>query len=201
MENNSLINSSIPKEETLIQQDGTRTTISRTSVVTNNIDGSKTITNTITTLTKTNKIKLDENTKIQSFTKEIDNEEKIYLNCLKTKNELAILKGENFIICNINLKSCEKIFMLMGEILEENFEIISFGIYSSEEIYEMKQKVETKTISNDIVINNRNNNNNFVKTWKFENDEKEKKLININNETFNKAFEVVDNIMEKIIKN
>ena len=134
MENNSLINSSIPKEETLIQQDGTRTTISRTSVVTNNIDGSKTITNTITTLTKTNKIKLDENTKIQSFTKEIDNEEKIYLNCLKTKNELAILKGENFIICNINLKSCEKIFMLMGEILEENFEIISFGIYSSEEI-------------------------------------------------------------------
>ena len=201
MENNSLINSSIPKEETLIQQDGTRTTISRTSVVTNNMDGSKTITNTITTLTKTNKIKLDENTKIQSFTKEIDNEEKIYLNCLKTKNELAILKGENFIICNINLKSCEKIFMLMGEILEENFEIISFGIYSSEEIYEMKQKVETKTISNDIVINNRNNNNNFVKTWKFENDEKEKKLININNETFNKAFEVVDNIMEKIIKN
>ena len=134
MENNSLINSSIPKEETLIQQDGTRTTISRTSVVTNNIDGSKTITNTITTLTKTNKIKLDENTKIQSFTKEIDNEDKIYLNCLKTKNELAILKGENFIICNINLKSCEKIFMLMGEILEENFEIISFGIYSSEEI-------------------------------------------------------------------
>ena len=104
MENNSLINSSIPKEETLIQQDGTRTTISRTSVVTNNMDGSKTITNTITTLTKTNKIKLDENTKIQSFTKEIDNEEKIYLNCLKTKNELAILKGENFIICNINLK-------------------------------------------------------------------------------------------------
>ena len=134
MESNSLINSSIPKEETLIQQDGTRTTISRTSVVTNNMDGSKTITNTITTLTKTNKIKLDENTKIKSFTKEIDNEEKIYINCLKTKNELAILKGENFIICNINLKSCEKIFMLMGEILEENFEIISFGIYSSEEI-------------------------------------------------------------------
>ena len=117
-------------------------------------EGGKTIQEFVTTYNKSNKIKVTEDVVIQSYTKDVeeDDEGKIYINALKYKKELAIMIGDSHVdICSISLSSADKIFRLFGESLEESFDLISYGIYSEQEIYKMtkniikKEKIISKT--------------------------------------------------------
>ena len=107
----------------------------------------KVIEEIVTTYNKSNKIKVTEDVVIQSYTKDLeeDDEGKIYINALKYKKELAIMIGESHIVCcTISLSSADKIFKCFGESLEESFDLISYGIYSEQEIYKMTKNITKK---------------------------------------------------------
>ena len=124
-----------------------------TSKIKKSEDG-KTIQEFVTTYNKSNKIKVTEDVVIQSYTKDVeeDDDGKVYVNALKYKKELAVMIGDSHVdSCSISLSSADKIFRLFGESLEESFDLISYGIYSEQEIYKMtkniikKEKIISKT--------------------------------------------------------
>ena len=113
----------------------------------NNIEGSG---NLITTF-QTNEINIENSTVVGTKLIETDNNDERYLKAIKQKGEIAILKEENKLIDVIKLKSLEEILKLIGTSLKEYYYDISFGIYSCEEIVELKK-------TSDSNINNQNNN-------------------------------------------
>ena len=106
--------------------------------------------NLITTF-QTNEINIENSTVVGTKLIETDNNDERYLKAIKQKGEIAILKEENKLIDVIKLKSLEEILKLIGTSLKEYYYDISFGIYSCEEIVELKK-------TSDSNINNQNNN-------------------------------------------
>ena len=68
-----------------------------------------------------------------------------YYEVFKQKGEIAILKGENKLIEIIKLQTLEKILSILGIDLKEFYYDISFGIYSCEEIVELRKGLETNS--------------------------------------------------------
>ena len=85
-------------------------------------------------------IKLDSNTKVKVSEVDADQDDQPFLDAIKKKGQLAILKDSNHYICNIKLKMMEDILKKMGTNLSNEINLIAFGIYSMEEINKIKSK-------------------------------------------------------------
>ena len=99
----------------------------------------------ILTTIQTNEINIENSTIIGTKLVETNNNDQRYLKAIKKKGEIVILKGENQLIEIIKLKSFEKILKLMGTKLKEFYYDISFGIYSCEEIVELRNNLNIDT--------------------------------------------------------
>ena len=114
------------------------TTQKETSVKTNP-DGTTTITSNTISKNVKNEIKLDSDTKVAVSEVDAEGDDKVYLDIIKTKNQLAILKGTNNFVCMLSLPHLENILKKMGSNLKDEMSLISFGIYSMEEISEIRK--------------------------------------------------------------
>ena len=86
-------------------------------------------------------IKLDSNTKVKVSEVDADQDDQQFLDAIKKKGQLAILKDTNHYICNLKLKMMEDILKKMGTNLSDEINLIAFGIYSMEEINKIKSKI------------------------------------------------------------
>ena len=119
------------------------------SIINENNDGkiNKANNNMLTTI-QTNEINVENSTIIGTKLVETDNSDERYLKAIKQKGEIAILRGENKLIDIIKLNTLEKILDLLGTNLKEFYYDISFGIYSCEEIVELRKTLETNKKDN-----------------------------------------------------
>jgi hypothetical protein len=109
-----------------------------------NPDGSTTITDSFVSSTVKNEIKLDANTKVNVSEVDAELDDKKYIEALHSKDILAILKDANQMICLIPLSAGENILKKMGSSLQKDFSLFSFGIYSLEEINEIRKTSSIK---------------------------------------------------------
>ena len=86
-----------------------------------------------------NEIQLDSNTKVKESEIDAGQDENKYLEIIKTKGQLAVLKDSNHYICMLPLKYLENILKKMGTNLNDEINLIAFGIYSMEEINEIRK--------------------------------------------------------------
>ena len=86
-----------------------------------------------------NEIKLDSDTKVKVSEVDAGQDDAQYLEIIKSKGQLAVLKDSNHYICMLPLKHLENILKKMGTNLSEEINLIAFGIYSLEEINEIKK--------------------------------------------------------------
>ena len=119
------------------------------SIINENNDGkiNKANNNMLTTI-QTNEINVENSTIIGTKLVETDNSDERYLKAIKQKGEIAILRGENKLIDIIKLNTLEKILDLLGTNLKDFYYDISFGIYSCEEIVELRKTLETNKKDN-----------------------------------------------------
>ena len=136
-ENEKILN----EEEKTEKIDGGTTTTKRKSIMQVNPDGSTTITDSVISSTIKNEIKLDENTKVNVNEVEADVDDQKYLQAIREKKQLAVLKDTNQVICMLSLESAENILKKMGCSLEEDFSLFAFGIYTLEEINEIRKSL------------------------------------------------------------
>ena len=129
----------INKQEETVDQDGNTVTTKRKSIMQINPDGSTTITDSFVSSTVKNEIKLDANTKVNVSEVDAELDDKKYIEALHSKDILAILKDANQMICLIPLSAGENILKKMGSSLQKDFSLFSFGIYSLEEINEIRR--------------------------------------------------------------
>ena len=126
------------KEE---KKNGETLVTKRKSIMEVNPDGSTTITDSIVSSSLKNEIKLDENTKVNVSEVDAELDDKKYIDAMRSKNQLAVLKDSNQMICMIPLSAAENILKKMGGTLEEDFSTFAFGIYSLEEINEIRKSM------------------------------------------------------------
>ena len=88
-----------------------------------------------------NEIKLDSNTKVDVSEVDADQDDVQFMQAIKKKGQLAILKDSNHYICNIKLKMLEDILKKMGTNLNDEINLIAFGIYSMEEINKRNSRI------------------------------------------------------------
>ena len=120
-------------------KDGATITTKKESSIKTNLDGSTTITSSTVTTSVKSEIKLDSDTKVKVSEVDAGNDDIKYLELIKRKNQLAILKDHNHYICMLSLKHMDNILKKMGTNLEEEINLIAFGIYSMEEINEIRK--------------------------------------------------------------
>ena len=132
----------IYEDEKKEEKDGETTITRRKSIMEVNPDGSTKVTDSVISSTIKNEIKLDENTKVNVEEVEAELDDQKYINAMRTKNQLAVLKGTNQMICLLALSSAENILKKMGCSLEQDFSIFAFGIYSLEEINEIRKSMQ-----------------------------------------------------------
>ena len=131
----------LPQNGNIELQDGVTLTTKRESILEANPDDSNTIIDSIISNSVKNDIKLNENTKVNVSEVDADADDKKYIDAMRSKNQLAILKDSNQMICMIPLTAAENILKKMGENLEEDFSTFAFGIYSLEEINEIRKSM------------------------------------------------------------
>ena len=122
-------------------QDGVTLEEKRENILEINPDDSNIIIDSIITNSVKNEIKLDENTKVNVSEVDADADDKKYIDAIRSKNQLAVLKDSNQMICMIPLAAAENILKKMGGTLEEDLSTFAFGIYSSEEINEIRKSI------------------------------------------------------------
>ena len=138
-------------EQIRYDPDGQKVTTTTTKTVTQKEDGSTRISERIVTKKQGNEINVADSTIVGEKEVVAGNNDTQYIDAIKTKGELAILKGENQLMNIVNLESFEVILRLMGINLNEFYYYVSFGIYSSEEIYEFRKSISTKIENKDKV--------------------------------------------------
>ena len=181
-----------------ISKDGTKT--KKTSLVSNNPDGTTIYTNKITTSKKTNNIDMNQPiSKLEMFNIEAEEGDLTYINALKLKNKLAVLKPNNEFICYIKLKDFEKILNMIEETIEDSFERVFYGIYSGNEITEIMQSIVTKLDKKNIERKNKENLNKIKENEKNENNNVENKINKNFNNTNNKKDIIRNNSKNSII--
>ena len=118
------------------------------SIINKNKDQQINIKDNILTTIQTNEINVENSMIIGTKLVETDNNDERYLKAIKQKGEIAILKGENKLLEIIKLGTLEKILSFLGTNLKEFYYDISFGIYSCEEIIELRKTLETNKKGN-----------------------------------------------------
>ena len=141
MSENDESKKTISQEEKTEDIDGSTITTKRKSIVEVNPDGSTNITDNIVTTSIKNEIKLDENTKVNVSEVDAQLDDKKYIDAMRSKNQLAVLKDTNQMICMIPLQAAEHILVKMGGSLAQDFNLFAFGIYSLEEINEIRKSL------------------------------------------------------------
>ena len=134
--------STINKTEETTNKDGVTTTTKKESTINTNPDGKTTITNSTVSKSVKNEIKLDNDTKVSVSELDAGQDDVKYIEVLRKKGQLAILKGTNQYISMLSLKHFELILKKMGTNLQEEINLVAFGIYSIEEINEIKKSIE-----------------------------------------------------------
>ena len=135
------------------------------SIINHNTIGTSTLSENILTTFHTNEINLENSTIIGTKLVEADNNDERYLKAIKQKGEIAIIKDENKLIEIIKLKSFGKILALIGTTLNEYYYDISCGIYSCEEIVELRKTSDSNSINqNNNIKKYQDNYNYFPKT-------------------------------------
>ena len=131
------------------------------SLINHNTIGTTTLSENILTTFQTNEINIENSTIIGTKLVEADNNDERYLKAINKKGEIAIIKDENSLIDIIKLKSLEKILQLTGTTLNEYYYDISFGIYSCEEIVELRKTSDSNTINQNNNISKHKENYNY----------------------------------------
>ena len=131
------------------------------SLYTRNKYGNHNLNENILTTIQTNEINIENSTVIGTKVVEADNDDERYLKAIKQKNEVAILKGENILIEIIKIKTLKKILKLIGTTLKNYYYDISFGIYSCEEIVELRKTLDINSNLNDKNVGKDKNNYNL----------------------------------------
>ena len=139
------------EEQITYNPEGEKVTTTTTKTVTQKDDGSTRISERIVQKKQGNEINVENSTIVGEKEVVAGNNDTQYLEAIKTKGELAILKGENQLINIVNLESFEVILRQMGIDLNEFYYYVSFGIYSSEEIIEFRKSINTKIENKDKV--------------------------------------------------
>jgi hypothetical protein len=134
--------STINKTEETTNKDGVTTTTKKESIININPDGKTTIANSTVSKSVKNEIKLDNDTKVSVSELDAGQDDVKYIDVLRKKGQLAILKGTNQYISMLSLKHFELILKKMGTNLQEEINLVAFGIYSIEEINEIKKSIE-----------------------------------------------------------
>ena len=149
MENNQPLKT--VEEQITYTPEGEKVVTTTTKTITQKEDGSTRISEHYVTKKQGNEINVKDSTIVGEKEVEAGKNDTQYLDAIRTKGELAILKGENQLINIVNLESFERILKLMGIDLNEFYYYISFGIYSSEEITEFRKSLSTKIETQDKV--------------------------------------------------
>ena len=124
-------------------QDSTIETTSKQSIITNE-DGSPTYVSQITEK-KTGTGIISEPNKVEEVSLGVSAEDTKYVDAIRAKKELGILNDDK-LLTYISVNAFEKILKFMNESLETYFDALSFGIYSSQEITELKKSIKTRKI-------------------------------------------------------
>ena len=138
---NSKISEQFKENEQLNSYDKNNGKITPSLIKKNNLGNSLFTENILNTI-QTNEINIENSTIIGTKLIEADNNDERYLKAIKKKNEVAILKDENKLIEILQLKTLEKILRFLGSNLKEFYYDISFGIYSCEEIVELRKTLD-----------------------------------------------------------
>ena len=120
-------------------KNGSNTITRKENSIHTNADGKTTITSNEVSKSVKNEIQLDSDTKVKVSEVDAGQDDAMYLELIKKKDQLAILKDTNHYICMLSVKHMENIFKKMGSNLKEEINLIAFGIYSMEEINEIKK--------------------------------------------------------------
>ena len=121
-----------------LNKDNSLETASKQSVITND-DGSLTYISQ-TTETKKGTGIISDPQKVEEVSLGVSAEDTKYVDAIRAKKELGVLFDEK-LITYISVDTFEKILKIMDENLENYFDALSFGIYSSKEITELKQSI------------------------------------------------------------
>ena len=113
---------------------------SKNSILSND-DGSMTYI-TQTTETKKGTDFISDPQKVEEVSLGVSSEDTKYVDAIRAKKELGILFDDK-LITYITVDTFEKILKFMDESLENYFDALSFGIYSSQEITELKKSIMT----------------------------------------------------------
>ena len=164
-----------------MSKDNSKTITQKEKSIKTNADGTTTITSNEVSKSVKNEIQLDSDTKVKVSEVDAGTDDALYLEVIKKKDQLAILKDTNHYICMLSLKHLENILKKMGSNLKEEINLIAFGIYSMEEINEIKKSFiidvpkvvfenVTKNLEFDIPeVNRLNENENYLDNKIFEN--------------------------------
>ena len=162
-------------------KNGSNTITKKENSIHTNADGKTTITSNEVSKSVKNEIQLDSDTKVKVSEVDAGQDDAMYLELIKKKDQLAILKDTNHYICMLSVKHMENIFKKMGSNLKDEINLISFGIYSMEEINEIKKsfildvpKVVFENVTKNFEVklpelNKMNQNKNYLNNKIFEN--------------------------------
>lgn len=81
--------------------------------------------------------------KIEEYDLGVSMEDTKYADAIRTKEELAVMYNEKLLLY-IRVSSFEKILKLINESLNTYFDSIAYGIYSSEEIIELRNSLRSQ---------------------------------------------------------
>ena len=115
-------------------------TSSKQSAITND-DGSVTYVSQVTE-TKKNTGYISNPQKVEEVSLGVSGEDTKYVDAIRAKKELGVLYDDK-LFTYISVEAFEKILKFMDESLENYFDALSFGIYSSQEITELKKSIMT----------------------------------------------------------
>ena len=118
---------------------GTIETTQQQSVLANQ-DGSKSLVNKVIEK-KTGTGIIGDPQKIEEYSLGVQQGDTKYIDAIKSKDDLAIMY-EDKLLNYIKVSSFEKILHLMEENLNSYFDCIAYGIYSSEEIIELRNSMK-----------------------------------------------------------
>ena len=162
-------------------KNGSNTITKKENSIHTNADGKTTITSNEVSKSVKNEIQLDSDTKVKVSEVDAGQDDAMYLELIKKKDQLAILKDTNHYICMLSVKHMENIFKKMGSNLKDEINLIAFGIYSMEEINEIKKsfildvpKVVFENVTKNFEVklpelNKMNQNKNYLNNKIFEN--------------------------------
>ena len=160
MEYYSELNPQNENEDELVNFDNKKTKTVSSSIIKHNNYSNSNVPDNLLASIQTNEINVENSTVIGTKLVETDNNDERYLKAIKQKGEIAILKGENKLIEIIKLETLEKILSLLQITLKEFYYDISFGIYSCEEIVELRKRLETNSsLKNENFKKNSDNHN------------------------------------------